>query len=517
MRSLAWACRSSLAGRLYIRVLLCSTSRVQPFFVLDILPRFHSFLPFFYILLLPCLNIMGLNYPDALVSQPQVDLIMLSHPRHAPPVRPSRSLEGLEKVVPPGANYPATRTDLQLNKPLPAKPLVQTSDIPQSAWSDDSSVESFCDRTDSNDSTESYPIFVSSDSDDLESDIVDPDDPSDPLPAVEPLSTRTKQAPNPPALDPDISSSFGLKAFLCEERYGSNYNWAQSRIGTSHYFREKKLDFFPELATPSELHNSTSSSLPSAARTSKYPRKKDNPGRLNLSALGNHASTFAIGHGVRDSIRSYVHRTLSKGEKAKRQPHPRPVTAPSMYPYKTASISEHSLDQSASRDDSLDLSEQTASLSLSTNSSTHERHSDEPPTRRKQLAVPISPYQKYGASIWDKSGGTKRTSHRQGSGPHVRFPKYKTTKRSKRGTNKYSTSAPTLSSHFPLPQNQQQQSKDYVKALHGGTSHVRDALDDAKRKVIASKDHRRRERLKAQIKLVGPVSPNKTQGDNPWV
>lgn len=472
---------------------------------------------------------MGLTSPD---GHPQVNLIMLSYPRKAPPTGPTRSLEGLERVVPPGALYAATQTDLQLNKPLPAKPPVpSTPDLPQSAWSDDSSIETFGDQTESEDLSESYPIFVNSGSDDFDYDLDDladqPPPPTDPLPPVE--SHPHDQGHDTP--DPD-DSSLALNAFLSEERYGSGLGWArnQNRIGTSHYFREKKWDFFPELATPSALQNSTSSSLPPGPRASKHPRK--DAGRLNLPGwnrnrwhsehAGSGGPGLAIAHGVRDSIRSYVHRTLSKTEKSGRKN--RPVTAPSIYPCKTStSLSDRSLAQTASQQNSLAMSDQPRSLSLSTttDSSSNDHNgrnsSDAPARRPKQLAVPISPYQKYGASIWDKSGGTKRSHgrHRQ-----VRFPKRQTAKRPpKHGTNKHSTSAPTLSSPSPLQhqhQNRNQQ-QSYVKALHGGTSHVRDALDDAKRKVTESKADRRRERLKAQIKHVGPVNPRSNGDAQPWM
>lgn len=463
---------------------------------------------------------MGLNCLDDdldLVSHAQVKLIMLSYPRQAPPSRPSRSLEGLEKVIPPGADYPGSRTDLQLNKPLPANPLdFEIRDV--SAWSDDTSFASSDDCAESEDSTESYPIFVSSGSDDYDEhdEFVD-----HPPAATEPLPPVESTSPQPHDYDyhdpPDASSSLALNAFLSEERYGPNSSWAQSRIGTNHYFREKKWDFFPELG-PSGLQNSNLSH----GRLNSTRRKKD-AGRLNLPVFNRNrwhperASAgpgFAIASNVRDSIRSYVHRTLSKAEKPNQ--HDRPVTAPSLSCKTSMSLSERALANSGSRQASLAMSDQSRSLLLSnTDCSTDERHSDDRSAHcPKQLAVPISSYQKYGASIWDKSGGTKRASHvhhRQGA--HVRFPKHHTPKRSKHVADRYSTSAPTLSSSV-RPGLQQQHSKDHAKALHGSTSQVRGTFDDAKRKVTEFKENRRRERLKAQIKLVGPLNPYSSGNGN---
>ena len=487
---------------------------------------------------------MGLaSCPDTLT---QVNLIMfnpspLHYTRLPPPMRPSRSLEGLEKVIPPksSSNYPVSRTGLHLNKPLPAKP--PTPDILPgrtglSAWSDDSSIESFDVHSDPKDSTESFPIFVSSGSDDL-NDLVDPPPAiestlDDPDPDLDPVSVSVSDLdsdrdPDPP-LDSPLSarSSLALNAFISEERYGVSHHpsWGQNRAGANHYFREKKWDFFPELATPSALSNSTFS-YPAAAKG----RKKDG-NRLNLPGLdfGRNRSRWtsentglAIAHGVRDSIRSYVSRTLSKGENKSKRPG-RPVTAPSISPYKygashqSSSLTDHStsIGGSSSRQNSLDTCGEFGSLSISTNSSTND-HSDDttqPPRRRKPLAVPLSPYQKYGASIWDKSGGPKKVNH----GHHqVRFPKQSKNIPSRKPKHEalFSSSAPSLS----LPHSPTHIQRDYVKALHEGTSHVRGALDDAKRRMSASKASRRREQLKSQIKLVGPVNPYTHTRVDPWL
>jgi len=56
-----------------------------------------------------------------------------------------------------------------------------------------------------------------------------------------------------------------------------------------------------------------------------------------------------------------------------------------------------------------------------------------------------------------------------------------------------------------------------TKALHDGTSYMRDALDGAKRRVVDARMDRRRAQLKAQIRLIGPVNPYTTYGRvDPW-
>lgn len=445
----------------------------------------------------------------------EVNFIMLSAPpRQAPPMRLSRSLEGLEKVIPPGASHPPARSDLHLNKPLPAKPLPQAPDLDfdpdldlpgrtaLSAWSDDSSFESFADHSDPKDSTESFPIFVSSGSDNL-------DDP----PVESTLDDLDLDLPDTRPPSP-ARSSIALNAFLSEERYGPVHHptHVQNKIGTNHYFREKKWDFFPELATPSALGLS---SFPAPAKGRKSNGRLNLPGLdfgRNRSRWNSENPGFSLAHGVRDSIRSYVSRTLSKENKPKRH---RPVTAPSLYPSKydsshqALSLTDRSLGEGSSRQNSLDTYEESGDLSVCTESSMNDHSDDSRPGRRhKQLAVPLSPYQKYGTSIWDKPGGPKKAGHHR-----VGFPKHpKQFAKTPKLGSMFSSSAPSLS----LPRSPTQQSS-YVKALHDGTTHVRDALDDAKRKMTASKADRRREQLKSRIKLVGPVSPYAQAQVDPWI
>ena len=460
---------------------------------------------------------------------PDVNFVMIPSPplhyQKPPPMRPSKSLEGLEKVIPPGINYPtASTTDLHLNKPLPPRP--QTPDIlgrtTFSAWSDDSSIESFDVHSDDpRNSTESFPIFVSSGSEDL-NDFVDPS------PALESIESTLEDPDFDSDPEPDFDldppeparSSFALNAFLSEERYGISHHpsWGQNRnqAGANHYFREKKWDFFPELATPVGLSNSTLS-YPTAGKGRRRVNLGLDFARSRSRWTSENAGAFA--HGVRDSIRSYVSRTLSKGEnKSKRSPSGfgRPVTSPSIYQYKhdayrkASSLTDHSnsIGGISSRRNSLDTCGEFGSLSISTHSSMD--NSDDtklPPRRRKQLAVPLSPYQKYGARIWDKSGGPKKVNPNHGH-HHVRFPNHSKTipvpTRKPRHENStlFSSSMPSL----PLPRSPTH-TKDYVKALQDRTNQVRDALDDAKRRMSASKASQRREQLKSRIKLVGPVNP----------
>ncbi|KAJ5594091.1 uncharacterized protein N7459_000299 [Penicillium hispanicum] len=435
--------------------------------------------------------------------------------RTAPPVRPSRSLEGLERVIPPKM-LSSTRSELFLNKPLPAKPLPDAPTEYSVMWSDSSddsdgtstvdSVDTVGSPSEPRNSTESYPIFVSSGSDDF-SDLVD-----HPAPADHDHLSLGPIHPSPPRFLSNDSRTDSLDSDLATSRsdaqYGRPSHWLPHRTGANHYFREKKWDFFPELATPSALQ--ATAPVSPGLKPGKT-RKKD--GRLNRSAKRHRwhsldRAGLGLAHGVRDSIKTYVHRTLSRGSTdQKTKDSPRPATAPVDPPHTPRSF-QHSVNISKSKlpHSSVDVNVQMRAFSVSTVSSASEAGlSPRTPTspRQKQLAVPLSPYQKYGSAIWETPKKSKKRKHQKSPAAEP--------------TVELCSVNPTPSLAPPFKMQLQQNTRDAVRALQGGKSQVLVALDGAKKKMIESKGDRRREQLKSQIKLVGPVNPRSyTQGD-PWV
>ncbi|OGE54450.1 hypothetical protein PENARI_c006G06866 [Penicillium arizonense] len=473
----------------------------------------------------------------------------------APPVRPSRSLEGLERVIPPLSPLsPKTPFSprLFLNKPLPAKPLPEEPEY-STMWSDssdsESTVDSIASPSEPRDSVE-YPIFVSG-ADDF--DLMDhPAPAADPLP-VTPLRTDNFEIDEIDELNEvdeldDVASiaeetplSVSVSSSWSDTQYGRPVHWAQNRPGTSHYFREKKWDYFPELAP---------STLQASGRTNSKRRK-------NLSALDFAKAKYrwhsldrtGLG-GVRESIKTYVHRTLSRdGTENKAKEVTRPSTAPmdrhidhagstsilgtslgsKVYipqhssldvdaPYRAISVSTASTSASA-YSTSAGTNARVTSLSASDYDNPnhhmyyplHSPLSPVSPTtpiipRQKQLAVPMSPYQKYGSSIWE----TPKKSKKRG----VQFPKYSKQPSSltlRPEAYPYPGSAPVMNASQitfvnptpplspPLKSQLLQNTRGAVKALQG-----------------KSKEEKRRELLKAQIKFVGPVNPH-TYGRDPWV
>lgn len=436
----------------------------------------------------------------------------LGFSRKAPPVRPSRSLEGLEKVVPPPR---PPRPELRLNKPLPSPPPQRIS----TTWSDDTStIESFGTPTprDSRASGESFPIFVSTDPDDLVH-IVDQtsDDPMSTLDHHHSLHIDTSAKPHPETEAP------GLRTFLFEERYAPPPTWSPSnQSGPNHYFREKKWDFFPELATPSAINSPVADDTESKRRKNNPSLLQKNLGRWNSSERG-----VTIAHEVRDSIRSYVHRNITKkGSSEKSKQDPRPLTAPD-WSYeeelpKTPALTysdQSDSGSSAMQQSYVNVAERMKTLSVATDEDPVERCETSksiPMQRPKQLAVPLSPYQQYGAAVWDKNGSPRRVNSRQGRS--VRFPRYRDQRRvpsldcSTHG-HACANATPPLSPPIRSPLQQS------VKALQVSTNSMLGAIGGAKRKMSKSKADKKRAQLKSKIRLIGPVNPYTTYGRvDPW-
>lgn len=450
------------------------------------------------------------------------------HGRMAPPVRHSRSLEGLERVIPPLSPQPpfSSRSDIFLNKPLPAEPLPEQPEC-SAMWSDssdnDSDTESTLDSitgpSEPRHSADSYPIFVSSGSD--FDDLVD-----HPAPSADQLLRLSPQLPPhkrtdsidiniPSIVEPPVSVSSSFS----DTQYGRPSNWNQSRTGTNHYFREKKWDYFPELA-PSALQASGRIS-PNMVAPNNKSRKMGNPLEFAKGKYRWHSLDRGGFGGVRDSIKTYVHRTLSRDCTAENKPKeiPRPATAP-MDRHLNDVGGTLSNTAPAPHKSTLALNTKvfTRATSVATSSSSeydytnHRFHLQTPisptspaslstPTtaRPKQLAVPLSAYQKHGPVIWESPKKSKKRN--------VQFPRYKSSPDS--AAEPFSSSAPNLSYANAIPS---------LSPLRKQSQHnPRGVFLGAKKKIAESKEDRRREQLKARIKLVGPVNPHNYVQADPWV
>lgn len=440
-----------------------------------------------------------------------VMLSTFSYSPMAPPVRPSRSLDGLERVVPPHSPNSFT-PDLFLNKPLPARP-----EEPESSamWSDSSDSESTVDSLVPSEpnSADSYPIFVSG-SDDFLTDQAPSADhlalPGSPLPPLDKCTDAIDIVIDESIVQPSASS-------LSDSPPDRPAYWTQ-RTGANHYFREKKWDYFPELA-PSTL-NGTSSNMSAPKSRKKGSALEFAKGKYRWHSL----DRGGLG-GVRDSIKTYVHRTLSRDGPPEPKPRetPRPVTAPMDHHLSDASsiLGPKGWEPQQPQTLALDTDAAVRAVSVATSPDAEYDYtkkmfhlqtpisptfsafpvspvSDSSPStpRQKQLAVPLSPYQKHGPAIWDEPKKSKK---------NVQFPKYRSSPNSSEPS---SSSAPELS--FAKSAS----SSPPLKQLQENT---RGVLMGAKRKIAESKEDRRREQLKSQIKLIGPVNPHTYVRSDPWV
>jgi len=430
----------------------------------------------------------------------------------APPVRPSRSLEGLERVIPPSPKQLifSTRSDLFLNKPLPAKPVPDSpAEYSSGMWSDSSdeseSTDSVGSLSEPRNSTESYPIFVSSGSDDFS--MEDHSGPADQL-SLGPIRPSPLRFHSSDSRADSVDSGIDSVAEPSDAQYGLPSHWTQNPTGTNHYFREKKWDFFPELATPSALQ---ASGRVSPNIGPGKTRKKER--RLNLAAKRCRWHSFdraglELACGVRDSIKTYVHRTLSKDSReTKARESPRPATAPLDHQPDQQTAYPRPVTQQSSVDlRALSVSTSSSTLDLSESARSRHNQRPDPVQRPKHLAVPMSSYQKYGSAIWETPKKSKRTVHLPRSPKSDIGPSTLKT---------YANPTPPLSP--PMKMQLQQNTRHAARALQGSTCHVLVALDEAKRKISESKEERRREALKSQIKLIGPVNPQFCAQDDPWV
>ncbi|CAL5866153.1 uncharacterized protein PFLUO_LOCUS360 [Penicillium psychrofluorescens] len=423
--------------------------------------------------------------------------------------------------------------------------------------SDDSETESTVDSSgepsEPRHSTELYPILISSGSNDFV-DLVDHPAPSstsaDHLGPLDHQSAPRFLTPESRADSADSDSSFILQArSISEVQYGRPAHWPQrNHNGSSHYFREKKWDFFPELADPSSAAQLNGRGTPSL-RNGKSGKKDGRLISLDLSKGGRHRwkslDSRALG-GMRDSIKTYVNRTLSKGsaEDAGRQRPPvssplpsptRPTTAPlAGSPFPEDSSPRQSDDGGellsnkvfAPQDSGVELRTMSVSTQSSVDSDLVVSPKTNTPPRQKQLAVPLSPYQKYGATVWEKE--TPKSAKKRS----VRFPQYATktaspttshnhrtsvsTTRASVSSRKISGSSATHHPNGPLspPQRMQHQGnpRGATRTLQDGKSH----LLVATRRIIQSKEDRRREQLKAQIKHFGPLGSHGYNTVNQW-
>lgn len=198
--------------------------------------------------------------------------------------------------------------------------------------------------------------------------------------------------------------------------------------------------------------------------------------------------SYVIYTGIRDSIRAYVrHKMQKKHDRSKKERQRVMSIASAKYPGMLTAKEFDRRFSSGSR--KADIQQGVSSvysklskLSISGPSGQSREEKQQPRARKKQLAIPTSAYQKYGAAVWvaprrwkKPQGNSKTPINRNVFGPAKKH-------------NSISGNA-----------------AEVVDAFRSGRSQIIHALDDTKHKLTQPHSEKRREALKRSIRLVGPA------------
>lgn len=212
------------------------------------------------------------------------------------------------------------------------------------------------------------------------------------------------------------------------------------------------------------------------------------------SRFSSSSDDFVIYTGVGESIKAYVRQKMQKKRDSAKKERKRVMSAASAkYPSMMTAKEYDRKHSTASRKSSVQqgfssVYDKLSKLSMSSGQSKEEEQ--QPRGRKKQLAIPTSAYQKYGAAVWEAP---------------------------KRGKKPKRSSAPakTLTKSNKKDQTRRHPSisitpTEVVGAFKSGRKQIIHVLDDTKHKLKRSESEKRREALKQSIKLVGPADPVST-------
>lgn len=249
----------------------------------------------------------------------------------------------------------------------------------------------------------------------------------------------------------------------------------------------------------------------------------------NFSSIPSSDSSFVVYTGVRESIRAIIRNKVGRKKESDRKAKEglqSVASANDQMPNSESSWHpERSFSWVSSRRSSLQqgVANTLRSLSLTKPPSRGRQVPQSPRGRQKQLAVPLTPYQKYGTVVWHNSQREKRHQARAA----------RTLQKSampSAGTQQLATP-----NHRQI---QTQRSSEMLTAFQSGMSQILDALGETKHKIartnpekrrgsgkknskvipagaeqevrkriFRSSSEKRREKLKKSITLVGPVDP----------
>jgi hypothetical protein len=409
-----------------------------------------------------------------------------------PPTGLSRSLEGLEIGIPPGAvrsKDPAIPiNNLWLWKPLPKLPQRESS-----VYSRESIIDNYMDRNDKDESTYIQPDFIRSEPDVAQQSIKPPAAPS--------------QVSLADVAGQEKRGSLMIKAFVTEEQYGMGMHLAKA----NHYFREKKWEIFPELAPQPAVRTLNPSSR---SRKWAFHRK-----RHQTESYG-HTSSESDGFALNlDPIRTYVKKTLSKKSSQLKMKNNASESSVAFHSRRRknsiSTASEASIETAELQRSLAHVRNRMQTLSLWSHSSDDSSVSTNLESWRQPTAAFKNPSR--------RSGPKRRprpTSKLVGQkAPGIRFVKYRRSPSLKEGRKcpDQGMPSPSTSSQSSQSSHPTSSRSEHGKMLQQGTHAVLSAIDGAKKKIAESRAARRRAELKKHIRVIGPIEHYPDGTVNQWL
>ena len=483
-----------------------------------------------------------------------------SPPRPPLPPSPSKSLVGMKKVIPPDGPHPVRTSSLSwsadLHKPLPDRPK-RTSSV----YSGDSGyteiIQSYA-TWNVDEPTVPLPLqpiayrqalsgllshrFADSPSPPSEADILRPspsirslclaplDSPaisdvdSRDVPLFTEFSRRLKTKKSDvvspvsrkgsPNFEPDSHETFWqpsskISPYLQPSVYNYESEHLPGRM-SPRIVDVVDASLVPpplDLSRPKKTHEERKPSEIGGKRSSgSYMEDRLSDSRFSKTSSSD-SSSFVIYTGVRESIRAMIQHQMQKNKKQKTSDKNEMEMTTPVQPSKNPVIdSEERFSRVNGRRTSLQqgVSSLLRKLSLS-KSRENEAEVPRPRTRQKQLAIPISPYQKYGPAIWY---APKRQKKRKSGSPSGRPSRFKKTLASSESRN---MRRPNHRYGAPL------KSREVMNAFQNGTNQLVSALDETRLKITRKNSEKRREALKKSITLVGPADQFPDGRVNYWV
>ncbi|ERF73715.1 hypothetical protein EPUS_00969 [Endocarpon pusillum Z07020] len=207
------------------------------------------------------------------------------------------------------------------------------------------------------------------------------------------------------------------------------------------------------------------------------------------SRFSSSSDDFVIYTGVKESVIAYVRQKMQNKRDSSKKERKRVMSAASAkYPGMMTAKEYDRKHSTVSRKSSVQqgfssVYDKISKLSMSSGQSKEEEQ--QPRGRKKQLAIPTSAYQKYGAAVWEAPKRGKKP--KRSSAPAKTL-----TKKDKDGQAQRHPSisiSPT----------------EVIGAFKNGRKQMIHVLDDTKHRLKRSESEKRRDALKQSIKLVGPA------------